>query len=89
MFTACWYVALAARRNSIHLYVIMIIIIIIIISFICFIHLYRAGLAVEEVGRHEELEGDLRGDWELGNLSGAVGEPRLVGEVHTDLHYHD
>ena len=43
------------------------------------------NLAVEEVGGHEELESDLWGNWELGDLGGAVGEADLVGEVHADL----
>ena len=43
------------------------------------------NLAVEEVGGHEELEGDLWGNGELGDLGGAVGEADLVGEVHAHL----
>ena len=43
------------------------------------------NLAVEEVGGHEELESDLWGNWELGDLGRAVGEADLVGEVHADL----
>ena len=43
------------------------------------------NLAVEEVGGHEELEGDLWRDRELGDLGGAVGETDLVGEVHAHL----
>ena len=40
---------------------------------------------VEEVGRHEELQGDFRWDGELRDLGGAVGVLDLVGEVHADL----
>ena len=36
-------------------------------------------LAVEEVGRHEELQGDLRGDGELRDLGGGVGVPGRAG----------
>lgn len=41
--------------------------------------------AVEEIGRHEQLEGDLRRNLELGYLGGGVGVLRLVLEVHADL----
>ncbi len=41
--------------------------------------------AVEEVGGHEKLEGDLGSDGELGYLRGAVGVLDLVGEVDADL----
>ena len=36
-----------------------------------------SGSAVEEVSCHKELESDLGGDGELGDLGGTVGEPNL------------
>lgn len=45
-------------------------------------------LAVEEVGGHEELQGDLWGDGELWDLCGAVGVAHFVGEVHAHLLKH-
>ena len=42
-------------------------------------------LTVEEVGRHQELQGDLRLYWKLGYFCGAVGVAHLVREVHTNL----
>jgi len=40
---------------------------------------------VEEVGSHQEFEGDLGWNGKLRNLSGAVGVLDFVGEVHADL----
>ena len=34
-------------------------------------------LAVEEVGGHEQLQGDLGGDWELWDLCRRVGVPEV------------
>ena len=45
-------------------------------------------LTIQKVCSHEELQGDLWGDGELGDLGGAVGEPHFVGEVHADLLQH-
>ena len=42
-------------------------------------------LTVEEVGRHQELQGDLRLYWKLWYLCGAVGVAHLVREIHTNL----
>lgn len=42
-------------------------------------------LAVEEVRGHEQLEGDLRLDGELGDLRARVGVAHLVREVHAHL----
>ena len=42
-------------------------------------------LTIQEVSSHEELQCDLWGDGELGDLCGAVGEADLVGEVHAHL----
>ena len=40
---------------------------------------------VQEVSRHEELQGNFRCDWELGDLRGAVRVAYFVGEVHAYL----
>lgn len=45
-------------------------------------------LTVQEVGGHEELQGDLRSNGELGDLCGAVGVAHFVGEVHAHLLKH-
>ena len=46
------------------------------------------SLTVQEVCSHEQLQGDLWGNGELGDLGGAVGEPHFVGEVHANLLQH-
>lgn len=42
-------------------------------------------LAVEEVSGHEELQGNLWGNGEFGDLCGAVGVAYFVGKVHAHL----
>ena len=39
----------------------------------------------QEVGGHEQLQGNFGLDGEFRNLRGAVGVPDLVREVHADL----
>lgn len=45
-------------------------------------------LAIKEVGSHEEFQGYLGSDGELGDLCGAVGVANFVGEVHAHLLKH-
>ena len=42
-------------------------------------------LTIQEVSSHEELQCDLWGDGELGDLCGAVGVAGQVAEVMADL----
>jgi len=43
------------------------------------------GLAVQEVGGHEQFQGDFGSDGKLGDLCGAIGEANLVCEEHADF----
>jgi len=43
------------------------------------------NLAVKEIGSHQQLQGNLRGNGEFRNFSAAVGVAHLVGEVHANL----
>ena len=43
----------------------------------------RRKSAVQEVSCHKELQGNLWGNWKLGDLGGAVGVAGLVCEIHT------
>jgi len=42
-------------------------------------------LAVQEVGGHEQFQGDFWSNGKLWDLSGAVGEANFVCEEHTNL----
>lgn len=42
-------------------------------------------LAIQKVCGHEQFQGYLWCDGELGDLCGAVGVADLIGEVHADL----
>ena len=43
------------------------------------------NLTVKEIGCHQQLQCDLGSNWELGNLSRAVGVSHLVSEIHANL----
>merc|ERR1719220_1488138 len=52
---------------------------------VTFLGIDHLHLAVKEVSSHEKLKGNFRRNRELGNLSGGIGVPGLVSEIHADF----
>ena len=51
-------------------------------------HKHRKPSAIQEIGCHQQLQSNLRGNRELWNLSTAVGVSHFVHEIGADFSQH-